>query len=105
MDEFNGLELMDIAPPAPLKAPAPLAQKTYTIIIDEVEGLPGYEYVGVNGEGYQIQRGIPVEVPAKVVEALRKAVTTAYRKQPHPTEPGRNIMVPYERATVPWRLA
>ena len=80
-------------------------KRTYTIIIDEVEDLPSHEFVGVNGKGYQIKRGEPVEVPAEVVEALKNAVTTAYRKQPHPTEPGRQILVPYQKSSVPWRLA
>lgn len=84
---------------------AALKRETYNIIIDEVEGLPGYEFVGVNGEGFQIQRGVPVSVPARVVEALKNAITTAYRKTPHPTEPGKYDMVPYQRATIPWRFA
>jgi hypothetical protein len=87
------------------KARAVDPNKSYEIIIDEVEGLPGYEFVGVNGTGYQIKRGEPVPVPGAVVIALQNAVTTAYKKQPHPTDPGKQMMVPYLRATIPWRFA
>ena len=105
MNGFEDLEMMDLGDAAPAKPAPKLTKETYEIIIDEVEGLPGYEFVGVNGTGYQIKRGEPVRVPACVVEALRLAVTTAFKKQPHPTDPGRNIMVPYQRATIPWRIA
>jgi hypothetical protein len=46
----------------------------YIIFIDEVEGQPNYEMVGVNGHMYQIKRGEEVAVPAEVVAVLRNAL-------------------------------
>lgn len=46
------------------------------IMIDQERDKPNYEYVGVNGKGYQIQRGIEVEVPASVVGVLENAIAT-----------------------------
>ena len=51
-----------------------------TITIHAGEGTAGREDVPVfvNGYGFQIKRGKPVEVPVEVVEVLRNAVTTQY---------------------------
>lgn len=37
------------------------------------EGQPQEQFVGVNGVGYRIKRGVEVEVPASVAEVLRNA--------------------------------
>jgi hypothetical protein len=63
---------------APRKAKA-AAQKTAprrVIVIDEEEGKPNYEVVGVNGKVYQIQRGIEVAVPEEVIGVLNNAVAS-----------------------------
>jgi hypothetical protein len=101
-DNLDGETLVVTTPPAAVAAPK---ERRYDIIIDEVEGLPGFEYVGVNGEGFQIKRGEPVSVPEKVINALKNAITVAYRKVPDPRDGSRNILVPYNRSTIPWRLA
>lgn len=51
-----------------------------TITIHSGEGSAGREDVPVfvNGFGFQIKRGKPVEVPVEVVEVLKNAVTTQY---------------------------
>ena len=42
--------------------------------LDEVEGRPNFEVVGVNGKVYKIQRGVPVKIPQSVLEVLNHAV-------------------------------
>lgn len=61
-------------------AEAGLSGDRVTITIHSGEGSAGREDVPVfvNGFGFQIKRGKPVEVPVEVVEVLRNAVTTQY---------------------------
>lgn len=61
-------------------AEAGLTGERVTITIHAGEGSAGREDVPVfvNGFGFQIKRGKPVEVPVEVVEVLRNAVTTQY---------------------------
>jgi hypothetical protein len=49
-------------------------EKWYEIEIDEVEGRPNFEVVGVNGTIYRIQRGVPTAVPESVLGVLNTAV-------------------------------
>ena len=49
-------------------------EKQYLIEIDEVEGRPNFEVVGVNGKVFKIQRGVPVKIPHSVLEVLNHAV-------------------------------
>lgn len=56
------------------KAAAPKAEARKVIIIDEEEGKPNFETVGVNGKIYQIQRGVEVAVPDSVIHVLENAV-------------------------------
>lgn len=46
----------------------------YEIVIDEVEGRPNFEVVGINGKVYRIQRGVSAIVPGAVLEVLNNAV-------------------------------
>ena len=64
----------------PAAADAGLTGERVTITIHSGEGSAGREDVPVfvNGFGFQIKRGKPVEVPVEVVEVLRNAVTTQY---------------------------
>ena len=48
--------------------------KMYEIVIDEVEGRPNFEVVGINGMVYKIQRGVPAVVPGAVLSVLNNAV-------------------------------
>lgn len=61
-------------------AEAGLSGTRKTITIHPGEGAAGREDVPVfvNGFGFQIKRGKPVEVPVEVVEVLKNAVTTQY---------------------------
>lgn len=49
-------------------------ERMFLIEIDEVEGRPNFETVGVNGTIYKIKRGEPVKVPESVLEVLNHAV-------------------------------
>lgn len=64
----------------PAASEAGLSGERVTITIHSGEGSAGREDVPVfvNGFGFQIKRGKPVEVPVEVVEVLRNAVTTQY---------------------------
>ena len=47
-----------------------------TMVIRLPRALPGEEdtlFVGVNGKGYRIKRGVDVEVPRSVAEVLRNS--------------------------------
>lgn len=59
---------------------AGIVGKQRTITIHSGEGTAGREDVQifVNGFGYNIKRGKPVDVPEEVLEVLRNAVTTQY---------------------------
>lgn len=59
---------------------AGIVGKQRTITIHAGEGSAGREdvQVFVNGFGWSIKRGKPVDVPEEVVEVLRNAVTTQY---------------------------
>lgn len=67
-----GLDSIE-APPA---AVPPQQQRKAVIFIDMEKGYPNYQFVGVNGKGYQIMRGVEVTVPEEVVEVLKNAVAT-----------------------------
>lgn len=94
MSETTVTTLDDEAPAAPVTkatkadkakqtaaaAEAGLTGKRKTITIHAGEGSPGREDVPVfvNGFGFNIKRGKPVEVPIEVIEVLTNAVTTQY---------------------------
>lgn len=61
-------------------AEAGLSGLRKTITIHPGEGAVGREDVPVfvNGFGFQIKRGKPVEVPVEVIEVLKNAITTQY---------------------------
>jgi len=80
----------------------PKAEKRLKIIIDEVEGQPNYEVVGVNGVVYQIQRGIETLVPESVVHVLRNAIATKYVKVRRAD--GFEDLQKRNLSSIPWRL-
>ncbi|MBU3577577.1 hypothetical protein [Polynucleobacter sp. UK-Kesae-W10] len=57
-----------------------LSGKTRTITVHTSEAEGGHEavFLSINGFGYQIPRGIPVEVPEEVLQVLENAKTTSY---------------------------
>jgi hypothetical protein len=52
------------------------SEQMVNIMIDEVDGMPNYEVVGVNGYVYKIKRGEKVAVPISVVKILENAIAT-----------------------------
>lgn len=111
-DEFDDLMGGDTEQPTGVPAKAgpsrtkkestPKAEKRRTIIIDEVEGQPNYEVVGVNGVVYQIQRGLETSVPESVVHVLRNAIATKYVKVRRPD--GFEDLQKRNLSSIPWRL-
>jgi len=84
MDQFNlGLEPAQAVAkkqtdkePAAAGAKSAKKERRAIIIIDQERDKPNYEFVGVNGKGYQIKRGEEVTVPASVVGVLNNAIAT-----------------------------
>ena len=72
------------------------------IIIDEQEGAPNYETVGVNGRTYQIKRGEKTPVPPEVLHVLENAIAT--RMVPFENDRGKieHKMVDYP--AIPYRV-
>ena len=63
---------------------APMKAKTYTINIAKTNDDTGSDdvFVGVNGKGYLLKRGVDIpNVPASVVDVLRNAVETRYSQK------------------------
>ena len=56
-------------------------------------------YVGVNGIGFQIQRGVDVEVPEPVMKVLEDAVQTVYHKA---VLLGKGVLVPNQVPAYPF---
>ena len=81
--DFDGDSRPDVAPAAPKrakKAAEPAGEpeeKRVKIILEEHESIPPTgQYVGVNGKGFQVMRGVEVTVPLSVVHVLENAVAT-----------------------------
>jgi len=55
-----------------------LSGKRVTVTINAAEGDGGNDpvFVGHNGFGYQIPRGVPVDLPVEVLQILKDAKTT-----------------------------
>jgi hypothetical protein len=94
-DEFD-LGLGDVVPAVVVEEPRRV------IIIDEVEGQPNYETVGVNGVVYQIQRGLETSVPLSVVNVLRNCIATKLVKVKR--EDGVEDTQKRTFSPIPWRL-
>lgn len=69
------------------------AQPKVRIVIDQTgdESAPKRVFVGVQGIGFWIERGKPVDVPQAVVNVLRESVKTLYRMEED--ERGNKVMV------------
>lgn len=57
-----------------------LSGKRVELTINQDSGENGREpvFVGLNGVGYQIPRGVPVNVPVELLEILDNAIQTVY---------------------------
>jgi hypothetical protein len=76
------------------KADPELSGKRVELTIMQDSGENGREpvFVGLNGTGYQIPRGIPVNVPVEVLEVLNNATMTVYESSAGMTVPkGREV--------------
>lgn len=51
-------------------------KKRYIVEVDEVENMPNFQIVGINGEVHQIRRGAPVSVKAPVAIGLCRAIAS-----------------------------
>lgn len=72
-----------------------------TIIIDDVEGMPNFEVLGLNGHVLQIKRGVEVEVWEEYVEILRHAVSSF---EPTLDDVKNGRIGIKNRTAIPWRL-
>jgi hypothetical protein len=76
-------------------------KKLFLLVIDEQENELNYHPVGVDGNVYQIQRGVEVEVPEEVVAVLKNAVATKLVKEYHE---GKETYVPRNYSIIPYRI-
>lgn len=81
----------------------PNRNKKAVLVIDQVEGKPNYETVGVNGKTYQIQRGVEVTVPWEVVHVLDNAIETRLIQTTHPIT-GMIETTYQDRHAIPYRV-
>lgn len=70
-----------------------------TIVVNKGESDPDTIDVGVNGYHYSIKRGVRVEVPMAVVEALKNAVQITYT-----IDKETGGMIPHESQAVPYSV-
>lgn len=80
------------------------AQPKVRIVIDQTgdESAPKRVFVGVNGYGFWIERGKPVDVPKAVVNVLRESVKTLYRMEED--ERGNKVMVGRDVPAYPFHI-
>ncbi|MDC7704038.1 hypothetical protein [Vogesella indigofera] len=62
----------------PAKASKAAKPRTFIINIAKEKGNAGDVFIGANGVGYQVKRGVNVEVPEVVVNILRDAISLEY---------------------------
>ena len=73
------------------RLPNPNKESRYKIIVNEGgEKEPDFVFVGVNGVGYKLARGVEISVPKSVVHVLENAVQTVWTKRKD--EQGREYM-------------
>lgn len=61
-------------------------KRTITIHTSDAEGGHDAVFLSINGYGYQIPRGVPVEVPVEVLHVLENAKVTTYSPSKEPGE-------------------
>lgn len=80
----------------------PTKQRLVKIMIDEVKGMSNYETVSPNGIVYKIKRGVPVDVPQEVVNALELCVMTHIEEVRDPVT-GERVEKKKTFSAIPWR--
>lgn len=106
-EEFDvgvGDDLLEISGAVKQKASDRPKDGWVRIIIDEVPGLSNYEVVGVNGNVFQIKRGVPVLVPPSVVGVLETALMTNVEQRKNRIT-GETEEVVRHYSAIPWRRA
>jgi hypothetical protein len=89
-NQDSSITTIDDAPPATVPVAATtlavnndrgvLSGERIELTINQTDGENGREpvFVGLDGIGYQIPRGVPVNVPVELLEILDNAVQTVY---------------------------
>lgn len=91
------------ATPRPARARKSAADRVRIVV--HQDGTPGAEkeiFVGVNGVGYRIKRGVEVEVPRAVVRVLEESVKTVYEQVRN--EDGSVSMIARDLPTYPFQV-
>lgn len=86
---------------APGEPPPGFSGKKRTIVIEDVEGFPNFEVLGINGHVIKVMRGVEVEVWEEYVEVLRHAVSAF---EPTLADVERGNRTVKNRNLIPWRL-
>lgn len=89
--------------PTPVKTDS-LKKGWYTIHIPKTKDDVRDVFVSPNFRPYQIKRGVDVDVPPEVVDALNSAVQTNFIPQDDPLNPGRRINVPQDVLAYPFQI-
>lgn len=74
----------------------PNKEKLVPYVVPQVRGGEKTIFVGVNGCGYLLERGVPLELPESVVEVLNRSAEAesaviAYENAHAPREPVMNL--------------
>jgi len=80
---------------------APAKKGLVRIVIPKTERDKSDVYVNANFQSYQIKRGVPVDVPQAVVDALNLAVETRYYEEVG--DDGRKALVPQQVLAYPFQ--
>ena len=83
MTDTLGVNLPTDGPKIQKAAKVPNAAATRRILLEESESIPPTGlFVGVNGRGFLIRPGEPVDVPLSVIEVLDHAVMSTPQMDP-----------------------
>ena len=107
-DDFTNI---DTAPKEPRRATPKevmgatvkeMKRKALRVILEEVEDIPPIGlFVGVNGRGFLIKPGVPVDLPMEVIGVLNHAVQSSPIVDPE----SKQVTGWRERMRYPYRLA
>jgi hypothetical protein len=86
---------------APGEPPPGFSGRKKRIIIEDVEGLPNFEVLGINGHVIKVKRGEEVEVWEEYVEVLKHAVSSF---EPTLSDVEKGSRKVRNRNLIPWRL-
>lgn len=103
-EELNPVEVAEtpVAKKARAKGPSPDDLVTINVHPDGAKGAEKAIFVGVNGVGYRIKRGVDVQVPRSVMLVLQESVKTVYEQVEN--SDGSVAMVPRDVPTYPFSV-